>query len=284
MRPVNVQKFKYKDTLASKRRQSFQLKGILITLGVLVVLGAIGYALFYAPWLRVTSVTLNGLTGSHQDDVRSAVEDALGHKTLGLLVDRDILFTPTGSLVADITSQFSFIQNISIQKKYFHTLNITATEREAEGVWCFGSGSLTLSPDCRYFDHNGVTFGQAVESSGVLLLNVDDMRTVSASTSLEMVDTRFLQGIETVVPVLTSQGVKVKNIMIPLGSYTEFDILVSDPAILAGASAYPVKFSLDSDIQSQLDVFRIFRSQKMADGTLHPQYIDLRFDGRVYYK
>jgi hypothetical protein len=121
-----------------------------------------------------------------------------------------------------------------------------------------------------------VTFGQAIQSSGVLLLNVNDMRVVSASTSLTMVDSRFLGAIQTVVPILTSQDVKVKNIIIPADTYTEFDILVD--------GGYLVKFSLDSDIKNQLDVFRIFRTQKMTDGALRPQYVDLRFDGRVYYK
>lgn len=273
MRPVNVQKFKYKDNLASKRRHSFHIKATLIGLAVVIVLAGIGYALFYAPWLKVTTVTFDGLTGSHQDDVKTAVDDALGRKTLGLATGRDILFVRSGSLIADLTSQFPFIQTVSVQKKYFHTLKITAIERQAEGVWCFRSSGT--SPDCRYFDNGGVTFGHAVQSSGVLLLNVDDMRIQSASTSLSSVDPRFLKAIQAVVPILRSQEIKVKSITIPVGTYTEFDILVGD---------YPVKFSLDSDLASQLDVYRIFRAQKMSDGTLHPQYIDLRFDGRVYFK
>ncbi len=273
------------------------MKAGLISLAALLIISGIGYGLFYAPWLKVTAVTYDGILGGHQDAVGRVVDNVLGRKILGIPIGRDILFIRAGALAADLTSQFSFIQNITIQKKYFHTLKITATERQAEGVWCFDSGSLTISPDCRYFDNDGVTFGQAIQSSGVLLLNVDDMRVQSASASLVTVDQRFLKAIQAVVPALTSQGVKVKNITIPVDTYTEFDILVGDPASLvpgvgiptllgnsAGTSSYLIKFSLDSDIQSQLDVFRIFRTQKMADGTLHPQYIDLRFDGRVYYR
>ena len=295
MRPVDVKKFKYHDSLASKRRHNFHVKAWLIGLAVPTVIIGIGYGLFYTSWLKITTITYQGLAGGHQDDVGKVVDDVLNYKILGIPVGRDILFFRSGSLIADLTSQFSFIENVSIQKKYFNSIKITAIERQAEGVWCFGSTSLprqgsgqvttsTTVPDCRYFDNGGVTFGQAIQSSGVLLLNVDDMRIQSASASLSTVDLRFLKAIQAVVPVLISQDVKVKNITIPFGTYTEFDILVSDPALLAGAGGYLVKFSLDSDIQSQLDVFRIFRSQKMADGSLRPQYVDLRFDGRVYFK
>ena len=270
--------------MASRRRRSFHVKTVLI--GVAITLGIVGisYALFYAPWLKITIVTFEGFTDGHQNDVGRVVDNALSQKILGIPVGRDIFFVRSGSLAADLTSQFSFIESVSVQKKYFHTLKIVATERQAEGVWCFTSVSSIASPDCRFFDHNGLTFGQAIQSSGVLLLNVNDMRIVSASTSLATVDSRFLEAIQTVVPILTSQDVKVKNIIIPADTYTEFDVLVGDPDIAVGTGGYLVKFSLDSDIKNQLDVFRIFRTQKMANGTLHPQYVDLRFDGRVYYK
>ena len=295
MRPVDVKKLKYKDKLASKRRQKFRLKSMLIGVVVVVILAGIGYALFYAPWFKVNSVIFEGLTDGHQNDVQKVVDDALSRKILGIPIGRDIFFLRSGSLVADLTSQFSFLESVSVQKKYFHTLKILATERQAEGVWCFGStpstssGQVTLttstsSPDCRYFDKNGVTFGQAIQSSGVLLLNINDLRVVSASTSLTTVDSRFLEAIQTVVPELTSQDVKVKNITIPVGTYTEFDVLVSTNSDASVGGAYALKFSLDSDIKNQLDIFRIFRTQKMADGALRPQYVDLRFDGRVYYK
>jgi cell division septal protein FtsQ len=272
VRPFDVKAIKYRDNLASKRRRSFHIKSGLIALVVVTVLVFLGYALFYAPWLKVNNLTFKGLDSQHQDEVQGVVDDALNYKFLGLPTGRDILFVHAGALSAELASQFSFLGDVSIQKNYPHTLQINATERSAEGVWCFQA-------DCRYFDHNGITFGQAIQSSGVLLLNVDDLRTISASASLTSVDFQFLKAIQTVVPTLTSQGVKVKNITIPTGSYVEFDVLVSD---LTGS--YPVKFSLDSNIQKQLDVYRIFRTQKMADGRLHPQYIDLRFDGRVYFK
>ena len=282
MRPVDVKKFKYRDNLASKRRQSFRIRGGLIAFTLIIALGGIGYALFYAPWLKVTTITYEGLISGHQDDVGKIVDKTLNSKVLGIPVGRDIFFVRSGSLVADLVSQFSFLNDVSVQKKYFHTLKISATERQAEGVWCFTT--ITAIPDCRYFDHSGVTFGQAVQSSGVLLLNVDDMRAQPASVSLITVDQRFLKAIQAVVPVLTSQDVRVKNIVIPVGTYTEFNILVSDPALPAGASAYLVKFSIDSNLKNQLDVFRIFRVQKLSTGILRPQYVDLRFDGRVYFK
>ncbi|MDP4001501.1 MAG: hypothetical protein Q8P69_00430 [bacterium] len=284
MRPVDIKKFKYNDKLASKRRHRFEIKIGLIIFVIVVVLAGIGYALFYAPWFKVNSVVFEGLTNNQEEDVKEVIEDNLNHKVLGIPVGRNILFVRSGYLAGNLASKFSFIENISIHKEYFNTLKVVAVERQAEGVWCFVStGSSQEIPDCRYFDHNGVMFGQAIQSSGVLLLNVNDMRIQSVSTSSITFYSKFLKAIQTVVPILINQGVKVKNITIPVDSYTEFDVLVNDPVLPIGAS-YLVKFSIDSNLQNQLDTFRIFRTQKMADGTLKPQYIDLRFDDRVYFK
>ncbi|GEM_PF-1567752 len=282
MRPVDIKKFKYNDKLASKRRHRLKIKiGVTIFAVVVVLVGA-GYALFYAPWLKVNTIAFEGLTDNQQEDIKKVIEDNLNRKILGIPFARDILFVRSGLLADNLASQFSFIESISIQKEYFNTLKIIAVERQAEGVWCFNAGPST-GPACSYFDHDGITFGQAIQSSGVLLLNVDDMRARPDSASPATIDSKFLKAIQTVVPILIDQEVKVKNIIIPTDSYTEFNILVNDPVLPIGAS-YLIKFSIDSNLQNQLDTFRIFRTQKMANGTLKPQYIDLRFDDRIYFK
>ena len=190
--------------------------------------------------------------------------------------------------MADLTSQFSFLEKCFHSEKIFsYPQNFGDRTAGGRSLVLFSTPSTSSdnqSQIVRYFDHGGVTFGQAIQSSGVLLLNVNDLRVVSASTSLTTVDSRFLEAIQTVVPELISQDVKVKNITIPAGTYTEFDVLVSTSSDASVGGAYALKFSLDSDIKNQLDIFRIFRTQKMADGALRPQYVDLRFDGRVYYK
>lgn len=270
--------------MASKRRHNFQIKIVLIGLLVVALMVGAGYSLFYASWFKVDTVAFEGLTDRHQEDVQKVVDDALNRKILGIPFGRSIFFISSDSLTADLTSRFSFIEKISVQKKYFRTLEISATERQAEGVWCFhNDGSDSSTVNCRYFDHEGVIFGQAVQSSGVLLLNVDDMRIQTDLESLTIVDQIFFKAIQTTASALKNQGVKIKNVIIPADSYTEFNILINDPALPTGVT-YLLKFSTDSNIQNQLDVFRIFRTQKIAGGSLRPQYIDLRFDDRVYFK
>jgi len=282
VRPVNIQKIKHRDNMTSRGRHSASTKiwlGLLISLAIIVT---IGYALFYTPWLRVTTITFEGLSHEHQEAVQAVINSKLENKIYNVPVGQNILFTSASSLANDLKLQFSFIEEVIVRKKYFHSLSIIVTERKADGVWCFDSG-LEI-PDCRYFDNEGVTFGRATQSSGVLLLNVDDLRFQSASTSLSTVDQRFLQAIQSIIPTLTNIGVKVRKVTIPSASYTEFNILVGDPALSIETGSYVIKFSIDSNIKSQIDIFRIFRNQKITTKSLYPEYVDLRYDERVYFK
>jgi len=272
VRPVDASKFKYRDKLASKRRQRVQIWTGLIAVAIVAVVVAISYGLFYTPWLRIQTVAIEGLNDQHKAEVQQIVDRALDHKVLGMPVGRNLFFLSLNGLAGDM-NQLNFLERFTIQKKYFHTLRLVGTERQAEGVWCFGS-------DCRYFDHGGTMWGEAAQSSGFLLLNVNDGR-IASTSARTAVDQQFLKAIQLVVPVLNDQGIKTKEVIIPTDSFTEFDVVTND--------GYPLKFSLDSDILGQLKVYQIFRDQKMSaeDGSVSGkklQYIDLRFDGRVYYK
>ena len=85
----------------------------------------------------------------------------------------------------------------------------------------------------------------------------------------------FLTAIQTVTERFDADRIKIKGVTIPQGSFTEFDVMLA---------SYPIKFSLDSTISDQLDIFKIFKQKKLDTGEITPQYIDLRFDGRVYFK
>lgn len=212
----------------------------------------------------------SGLSPEHQAQIQPIVAATLAKKFLGMPSGDDTLLISSGKLEAQI-SQLAFLKDVTVSKNYPHTLKISGTEREAEGVWCFDPPT----GDCKYFDQSGVTWGQAIQSSGTLVLDVDDYRIASGSLNESSVDPQFLSAIKTVVSGLEQQGVKFKRVEIPQSGFTEFDVVTND---------YPIKFSLDSDLVNQLKVYQIFADQKLASGSFQPQYLDLRYDGRVYYK
>lgn len=266
MRAADIKSIKYKDNLASQRRRRFVAKTTAAAIVAAAVVVAGGYALFFSPWLAIRDITVSGLDADHAAAVQSYMDGQVSRKFLGIPVGRNILFLRSGSLAASLTADFSFLHDITVSKRYPHTVTITGNERQAEGVWCFTAAG------CHYFDHDGVLWGDAVQSSGFLLLNVNDMRTGQPQTA----DPVFLAGIRTVVAGLKAASIGIQSVTIPAGSFTEFDITTDAP--------YPLKFSTDSNLAAQLDVFKTFKQKQIDTGLVSPQYLDLRYDGRVYYK
>ena len=154
---------------------------------------------------------------------------------------------------------------MNIQRKLLHGLALNFLERKPSGIWCF-------KESCSYFDNDKVLWGQPAKSSGFIFLTVDDQRLKTEP----QIDSDFF---EPIMEVAKSMSGEINNIIIPEGSFNEFRVYTAD---------YYVIFTTDFSIQNQLDVLKIFMNDKAktpqsADG-FHPQYIDLRIDGRVYYK
>lgn len=269
MRAVNPQKLKnqkFPDKLARQRRRRFTLKAAGLTAAAVAIIGALVWGLFFSGWFWIKSVAVTGLTPDHASAIQSAIDTQLSKKFLGIPYGRNILLFSDG-FTTNLKAQFGFLDGISITKTLPHVLSVSGTEKQVYGIWCFDPPTGT----CNYFDKKGNLWGDAVRSTGFLVLNVDDMRNLaSAGTTAP-----FLDGIEEVNDYFKQKGFSMDGITIPTGSYTEFDVSTAD---------YPVKFSTDSSLSQQLDVFKIFKEQKIDTGQVQPQYLDLRYDGRVYFK
>ncbi len=277
MRAVNPKNL-YRDDLAAKRRQRIILGFTGVVIAFAVMLAGLGYAVFYSSWFRIWDVTLTGSEGVRAEQIKSRVEEQLNRRLAGIPVSRNILFFRSGSLEHDLKQQFSFLKDLKIDKKYFHGLSISVIERKPEGVWCFATenspdSSEGLTTSCYFFDHEGNLWGNATQTYGFLLLNVDDLR-IQKNHAIEP---RFLETIQAIAEKFNSLNIGIKKVIIPANSYTEVDI---DSGV-----GYLTRFSVETDVSSQLETFRIFRDKKILTKEVTPvQYLDLRFDGRVYYK
>lgn len=267
MRVVDVKKLKYQDTLAKKRQRRFlAVSAGAVVAAVAIVIG-LGYVLFFSHWFDIKNVSVDGLADARAQSVQQAINDRLAHHWLGLPTGKNILFLSDSGTAKWLSANFSFIKTVSVSKKMLHGLIIQATERQPEGIWCFPSASSGQVPSCSYYDHGGVLIAPAPQSSGYLMLTVNDQR-----AGVQTIDPKFLASVQTIAAGLAEQNIKVKDMTIPADTFTELDA--------DSSGGYPIKFSIDSDLAAQLHALKIFLGQNSGPF----QYVDLRFDARVYYK
>jgi hypothetical protein len=264
---------KYGDNLARKKRRHFFLKISGILAGLILLVSGFIYLIFFSPVFQITGTDIKGLETIKSEDIYSIVDFLKEHRILGPIELRpysNIIFFDSDILKEKLTAQFSEIKDIQISKKLPHKLDINITERHPLGTWCNTEENSAVSSKCRYFDDEGKLWGNAIRSSGYLLINVDDNRT----GNVDNIDETLLSAIRTSISDLNKSGIKIKNIEIPQEVIDDFKIFTTD--------GYYLNLSTETDIPKQIKSMMILLREKGEE--FHPQYLDLRINDRVYYK
>ena len=287
MRPVNIKRLNYKGEVVRRHRRAFVLKIIALVLGIVVVVAGLIYLLFFFHLFDVREVSFNGLDTVSSDEFRGKIEQNLSQKILKFLPRRDnIFFVNTGKFEKEFALAYPVFKSVNVQRKLFHGLIFNFTERKPAGVWCFrDAGSTSFTTSCSYFDEDKILWAQPAKSYGFIFLTVDDQREMvrlgSPQGAGRQIDNEFFKPIMEVAKRMSGE---INNIIIPADSFNEFRVYTANFYII---------FTTDSDVKNQLDTLKIFFDDKIKDsspadlsgqGGFHPQYIDLRIDGRVYYK
>ncbi|OGN00567.1 MAG: hypothetical protein A3B91_01685 [Candidatus Yanofskybacteria bacterium RIFCSPHIGHO2_02_FULL_41_29] len=260
---------RYGDNLARKKRRYFFLKLVIALSSILGVFMLVIYVAFFSPFLQIQEVNIEGLKSVKSEEIFSIVDSFLNQvilEPISIKPQKNMFFLDEKLLVSQLKAQFPAVKEINIQKNYPHTVIVSINERTSWGTWCFNS------EDCRYFDNEGILWGDSLRSSGALLLLVDDMR--DYENQPRTIDQVFLDGVKSILSGLEELSIQTARLEIPIGSIE--DVFVDT------TENYRILFSVNSDIDNQIKVLKIFLADK--DKGFEPEYIDLRIEGRVYYK
>ena len=270
MRPVNVKKLNHRDEVARRHRRVFVFKTVAIIAGTIFVVAGLTYIFFFSRLFDVREVSFNGLDTINSNMLQGKINEQLDQKIFKFLPRRNnVLSVDTDAIEEKFSSGYSVFKSVTVKKKLPHGLALNFIERKPSGIWCFrDSDSVSLTTSCSYFDEDRVLWGESSKTSGFIFLTIEDRR----ETNHRQIDNDFF---EPIMEVAKNRAGEIKSIIIPEKSFGEFRVFTSD---------YYIIFTTEFDIKNQLDVLRIFLDDKEKDLDFHPQYIDLRIDGRVYYK
>ncbi len=255
----------YGSDLARKKQRRFFVKIGLISAGVLSFTGGLVYLFLFSKAMIITEVNINGLKTVTVDQINPIIDSLKNKKLFSFLrFGQNILFFDSNFLRSQIINSFPIVKNVEISKEFPHKITVDIEERSAVGTWC-------IDENCRYFDESGILWGTAVRSSGSLLLNVADL---TASNSYNKIDSTTLKPILDSVQELNALNFKIENIEIMPGGIGDFKIYITN--------SYYILLNTESDISGQIKALKLLIGNNPPD--FKPNYIDLRIDGRIYYK
>lgn len=227
---------------------------VFVAIFPLAVAGLI-YAGMFSPWFRINGADVIG--------GESVSRDAIAGEALNGREGRSLFRLDARGTEAAILSAFPELAEVAVGRRWPRRIDVVVRERVPRGAWC-------TAETCTLFDETGAVWGSTIPSSGTLLMTVADERTSGG------LDAGLLRRILTIAARLEELDIGVLRVQLPDGALQE--------AVFTSLAGYPLRFLASEEPEEQLDVLESFLADRRAKGPFLPSYIDLRVDGKVYFK
>lgn len=276
--------FKVREQVALKKRPPYK-KLLFISVFLMVSLGVF-YFLLCSSFFRVADIRINGLVTLDEQFVLEEMRIFLNEtKFIALKQNNWFLFSSFG-LQQYLQEKFPKIGSLSISKKFPDGLVINFQEREMVGIWCaINIKTMEDSPvsrNCFYVDKNGVIFDEAPQIKGSLILVINDFSPqdtieIGRAVIKESLLGKFILGKEFLEEEL-SLGIGAFEIL-------EFEPEEFRVQVMAGpVEGWIIYFSEIHDFNSQLLALKEILNKIPEREMRAFEYVDLRVEGRAYYK
>lgn len=242
------------------------------------LLAGLIYFFIWSPVLWIQKIDVRPL----RSNISAIVQNNLEKKIWRFIPQKSIILAPIDKIKEDILDNFPEIKEVIINKKATNLLIIEIIERQSIGIWCqterlkieaTSTEPIINEPvvkQCFCLDKEGIIFRESPLISGSLILNIYSQpdRTVdlaSQVTSPEMIN--FI--------LKTAQGLSLR--------IDNFEIVSPEDLRARTSQGWQIYFNPAYSVDSQLKALEIILEEEIKE-TTSLEYIDLRIDGRVYYK
>lgn len=250
------------------------MKLFVIIIAVIGLTSAATYFLFFSGYLQITNLHIESRDKVLTDALRVATQGWLNENLWGLKWRDNLLFLSADSLSALLYDGFPSIASVRIAKKFPHGLGVFIEEKERYGIWCLVGQVPT---QCFQFDTAGKAYKETLPSVGFLIFAVYDYRPRIISLGQPVAENDWFSNLSLARELLSKYLIKVGEFIIPADSFDEF--------YTKTAEGWTILFSISSNVPRQIDVLASFLRQRETEKNNAPlQYIDLRVQGRIYFR
>ncbi|MDE2399810.1 MAG: hypothetical protein KGL67_02260 [Patescibacteria group bacterium] len=279
--------------LKKKKQKIFVRKVVIFGILLLIIIGILSYV-SRIKRLNISAVEVQGNKVIDTEAVMAAVNKETSGYYFWLFPKTNLFLYPKSKIKSDLANQFKRFQNITIDTQNNKTLAISVTERIPEYTWCGATPPATGNDKetCYFLDKDGYIFDQAPYFSGGVYFKfygktdqANGLPIASDNPSGSYVAKGYFDKLISFKDTLAS--ISLKPSMLYIEDTGDIDVFLSKVKV---SSATPkIVFKQTSDFQKIAENFRAALGTEPLQSKFKNQYsaleyIDLRFDNKVYYK
>lgn len=260
--------------LQDTRKKRRRIRLFLYVFLVILFCAAFLHILFFSGYFNARQISFSGTEVIAEDDARKVMNAVLDEPVFFWSRRRNIFLFSSAEAERALGAYFSRIETVRVSKKFFtKEITVAIAERKPAGTAC-GKKEDSL---CFYFDKNGMLFAPAPAITGAAVLLVKDDN-LPSSRALP-----FAQF--TKESILFMQGAKKAAYDVAGASIASFSFLNEYGDIEAiTLEGYTVLFTMERDFFPQARIVKNLLALEIKEQVEKLDYIDVRVEGRAYYK
>ncbi len=266
--------------LKVRRKKAKRRLLILFSVLLVVLLGVSVYVL-WRPALRVQNISIAGFDASTLEPI---VKDTLSGTYAWILPHDSIFFFSALRIRGAVMNAYPDIATVSVSRTGFDSIKIETTERVSAFDWC-GSSADTAITTCYSTDEEGFIFAQSlagIPDDGAST-TPHTLRVYAPLDSAAVLDSSgtpihsFVQN-----PSVIPAALRLERAIVSLGANVSSLQIRNDEADFFLVSGTRITYVLGHEEQAAQLAATAFPQINLNDGSVN--YVDLRFDGKVYFK
>jgi len=264
-----------------KRKLNYKivLSGALIFFALIAVL-------YSSNWLKINTINIFGNESVNTIEIMSVINNQTSLRRFWLFKEDNLLFFDKSAAGKKLIDEYGF-DSVKINKQFFHTLNVTVKEKFYSVIFITGGNRYYLDYNGRVIkkmNDNGVVTGQGQGNTQVIRSEIagetrpilNDLSNTPIAIGQDALSREFID-------FITDLNNELKNNSLFSISQFEINDLSIKYVTLVTAQGWKVMFSPDGSVKTQVALLNQVLTQRIKD-LKKLKYVDLRYDGKVFYE
>ncbi len=260
-----------------RKQTKFLLIGLLFTMVVMVLV----IAILRKPNFQIQTITPIGTEAMNPDDITNYVQQNISGNYAWVIPKTNIFFFSKKHLEQQILTQFPNLTKAVVAFRNTQEITITVLEKKPSYIWCKNN-------TCFFIDDQGVLFKEApIFDDGVYITFEGGKISEEAPLGARFIDQELFQKIQELIKSFQQIPIEITRVTYQETGDIVFHVATIQGIIVGQTSSIIISqnISIDRIIQTlNLLLADTAFEQDLKTKSTSLQSIDLRFDGKIYYK